>query len=59
MEPAVFGRHGTSRECREPAAHRHIPALGGLAEQTFYIFEGTEQIQQLVISRAITGLRVE
>jgi alkylation response protein AidB-like acyl-CoA dehydrogenase len=25
----------------------------------FDIFEGTEQIQQLVISRAITGLRVE
>jgi hypothetical protein len=25
----------------------------------FDIFEGTEQIQQLVISRAITGLRIE
>jgi hypothetical protein len=26
---------------------------------TYDIFEGTEQIQQLVISRAISGLRVE
>ena len=27
--------------------------------QTFDIFEGTEQIQQLVISRAISGIRIE
>jgi hypothetical protein len=33
--------------------------LAGRGRQTFDIFEGTEQIQQLVISRAITGLRVE
>jgi alkylation response protein AidB-like acyl-CoA dehydrogenase len=26
---------------------------------TYDIFEGTEQIQQLVIARAVTGLRVE
>jgi len=34
----------------------------GLAERlqhTFDIFEGTEQIQQLVIGRAISGLRIE
>ena len=29
------------------------------SKQTFDIFEGTEQIQQLVISRAISGLRIE
>ena len=38
-------------------------ALGfGTAErvqQTYDIFEGTEQVQQLVISRAISGLRIE
>ncbi len=28
-------------------------------DQAFDIFEGTEQIQQLVISRAISGLRIE
>jgi acyl-CoA dehydrogenase len=28
-------------------------------KQTHDIFEGTEQIQQLVISRAISGLRIE
>jgi hypothetical protein len=27
--------------------------------KTFDRFEGTEQIQQLVISRAVTGVRVE
>ena len=27
--------------------------------ETFDIFEGTEQIQELVISRAISGLRIE
>jgi hypothetical protein len=26
---------------------------------TYDIFEGTEQIQQLVIARAISGLRIE
>jgi len=29
------------------------------ASQTHDIFEGTEQIQQLVISRAISGMRIE
>jgi hypothetical protein len=28
-------------------------------DQTHDVFEGTEQIQQLVISRAISGLRIE
>ena len=35
---------------------------GEIAErirETMDIFEGTEQIQQLVISRAISGLRIE
>ncbi|MEE9415127.1 MAG: hypothetical protein V3V01_07575 [Acidimicrobiales bacterium] len=32
---------------------------GGLVSRTHDIFEGTEQIQQLVISRAISGLRIE
>jgi hypothetical protein len=31
----------------------------GPIRQTMDIFEGTEQIQQLVISRAISGLRIE
>jgi hypothetical protein len=36
------------------------PAGGpGVRWTTFDIFEGTEQIQQLVISRAISGLRIE
>jgi hypothetical protein len=33
--------------------------IGGLLQHTYDIFEGTEQIQQLVISRAISGLRIE
>ena len=31
----------------------------GRVRETMDIFEGTEQIQQLVISRAISGLRIE
>jgi hypothetical protein len=33
--------------------------LGRPDPSTYDIFEGTEQIQQLVISRAISGLRIE
>jgi alkylation response protein AidB-like acyl-CoA dehydrogenase len=33
--------------------------LGGLPGKLMDIFEGTEQIQELVISRAISGLRIE
>jgi acyl-CoA dehydrogenase len=32
-----------------------MPSLGKI----FDIFEGTEQIQELVISRAISGMRIE
>jgi len=42
----------------KPLPTRVSGAAGG-ASQTFDIFEGTEQIQQLVISRAISGLRIE
>lgn len=31
----------------------------GRFREIYDIFEGTEQIQQLVISRAISGLRIE
>ena len=51
--------HGTSPGAGESAGQRHILIPGGSSRQSFDIFEGTEQIQQLVISRAITGLRVE
>jgi hypothetical protein len=38
---------------------RDSSATGGSASDTYEIFEGTEQIQQLVIARAISGLRIE
>jgi hypothetical protein len=31
----------------------------GPRRENYDLFEGTEQIQQLVISRAISGLRIE
>jgi alkylation response protein AidB-like acyl-CoA dehydrogenase len=34
-------------------------SLPGRPEVTYDIFEGTEQIQQLVIARAISGMRIE
>ncbi len=36
-----------------------VAARPGWPDQTHDIFEGTEQIQQLVISRAISGIRIE
>jgi len=34
-------------------------ALAGRLSEIYDIFEGTEQIQELVIARAISGLRIE
>ena len=59
MRPSVIDQHGASRRIGEAAGQRHNLAYAEHVGQTFDIFEGTEQIQQLVISRAITGLRVE
>lgn len=36
-----------------------MPQLTERQRATYEIFEGTEQIHQLVISRAISGLRIE
>lgn len=36
-----------------------MPRLAEQQRATMDIFEGTELIQQLVISRAISGLRIE
>jgi hypothetical protein len=47
------------RSARICAGQRHFPIPDGSSDQSFDIFEVTEQIQQLVIARAITGLRVE
>jgi hypothetical protein len=47
---------------RTQRTRSHLLQRSGLGEQvlhTFDIFEGTEQIQHLVISRATSGLRIE
>jgi alkylation response protein AidB-like acyl-CoA dehydrogenase len=49
------GGHGSG----EQAVQRHCTPQAGHDLRTHDIFEGTEQIQQLVISRAISGMRVE
>ena len=36
-----------------------MPQLGEHRRAIYDIFEGTEQIQQLVIARAISGIRIE
>jgi hypothetical protein len=38
---------------------RHALTRAERGSGTYDIFEGTEQIQQLVIARAISGLRIE
>ena len=47
----ILGGYGYVREYPVERWHRDA--------KIYDIFEGTEQIQQLVISRAITGLRIE
>jgi acyl-CoA dehydrogenase len=47
----ILGGYGYTREYPVERMHRDA--------KIYDIFEGTEQIQQLVISRAISGLRVE
>jgi acyl-CoA dehydrogenase len=47
----ILGGYGYTREYPVERWHRDA--------KIFNIFEGTEQIQQLVISRAISGLRIE
>jgi alkylation response protein AidB-like acyl-CoA dehydrogenase len=37
---------------------RHLPAETGHTSTSFTLFEGTSEIQRLVIGRAITGLHV-
>jgi len=44
---------------RENPGQRTAVYPGGPHTWTYDIFEGTEQIQQLVIARAISGLRIE
>jgi alkylation response protein AidB-like acyl-CoA dehydrogenase len=47
----------------EPSETEPLPTevldSAGRIRETYDIFEGTEQIQLLVISRAISGLRIE
>jgi len=52
---------GTNRRDRpnKNRRSRDMPRLSEQQRATMDIFEGTEQIQQLVISRAISGLRIE
>ncbi|MDH3754687.1 MAG: acyl-CoA dehydrogenase family protein [Acidimicrobiia bacterium] len=47
----IVGGYGYTRECPVERWHRDA--------KIHDIFEGTEQIQQLVISRAISGMRIE
>lgn len=50
-------QHDTRSGCISRSEHWLV--LDGQPVQTMDIFEGTEQIQELVISRAISGLRIE
>ncbi len=38
---------------------RYVAERNGRLVSSYDIFEGTEQIQQLVIARAISGMRIE
>ena len=58
--PRCGSPSGPSRSWAATATSREYPVERWHRDaKIFDIFEGTEQIQQLVIARAITGLRVE
>jgi acyl-CoA dehydrogenase len=44
------GQSGSKRHAEHPA---------GRVDQTFTIFEGTSEIQRLIISRAISGVHIK
>jgi len=50
---------GAARRTGKTAGQRHYLVRAGFRRKLMDIFEGTEQIQELVISRAISGLRIE
>ena len=55
MAAAGFRRAG-------PAADQHqqgLPGCAGRLEGNFTIFEGTSEIQHLVIARAISGIHIQ
>jgi hypothetical protein len=49
--------HGEQQD--EKPSVGYVGRLAERGQQTHDIFEGTEQVQQLVIARAISGLRIE
>ena len=58
-ETGWIGTDGAPRPTGQTAGQQHSSARAGLRGKPMDIFEGTEQIQELVISRAISGLRIE
>ncbi len=61
-EPVGFGttrKHGPSSEACSAALQQHEMDAANFESLNHTIFEGTSEIQQLVISRAISGLRIE
>jgi acyl-CoA dehydrogenase len=38
---------------------RHADHLAGRTDQTYTIFEGTSEIQRLIIARAISGVHIK
>ncbi len=53
----AYARTGHRR--RSDRTSQHLPIPHAPWYHNYDIFEGTEQIQQLVIARAISGLRIE
>jgi hypothetical protein len=58
LELDGFGRIHEEWADKKPSVCR-VSGTAERPQQTYDIFEGTEQIQQLVIARAISGLRIE
>ena len=58
LEVGELVPNSRTRRSRNPRS-TDVYVLAERTMATYDIFEGTEQIQQLVISRAISGMRIE
>ena len=57
--PGDTGRHGRLANRVLSGTDQHEPTPGKPPDLNYTIFEGTSEIQRLVIARAISGMRIE
>jgi hypothetical protein len=51
-------QYGPALGTDDAPGQRHDPTLAGPLERTYTIFEGTSEIQRLVVARAVSGVHI-